>query len=555
MQGDQRTAGERSTTHGVTRRSVLGRSAAGLAAGALGAAAVRRVAAQDATPAASPVAPPAAQSLVTPEMVAAAVAQLDGFIQTVMGKTGIPGMAAAVVYRDAVVHQQSFGVRKVGAPDLIDVDTVFPLASLSKPMASTVVAAIVGTGATTWDTPIVASFPEFAMSAPWITEAVTIRDMFCHRSGLPDHAGDLLEDMGYDRTEVLRRLRFVHPATSFRSTYDYTNFGLTAGAEAAARAAGMTWEDACDHFLYLPLGMTKTTSLNRDFVARDNRTFGHVKTANGWEVGQQRQPDAQSPAGGVNSSISDVTRWMRLQLNGGIFEGQQVVAAAPLAETHRPQIVSNPPADPAVDRAGFYGLGWNVGYDDDARPRWSHSGAFALGAGTTVFLQPADQLGIAVLTNATAIGAAEAIAATFLDIARYGAARHDYLPGYMARLATIYESPYGTEVDYGKPPANAAPPLPLAAYAGAYANDLYGPAAVVAQGDALALQLGPGPMTFPLTHYDRDVFFFQPPGENAFGPSGAIFTLGPNDAASRLTIEWLDVHGQGTFRRAGKSGA
>ncbi|HET7093736.1 MAG TPA: DUF3471 domain-containing protein, partial [Thermomicrobiales bacterium] len=251
----------------------------------------------------------------------------------------------------------------------------------------------------------------------------------------------------------------------------------------------------------------------------------------------------------VYSTIRDMTRWVRLQLNGGAFEGTQIVPAAPLAQTHVPQIVNNPPADPAVDRAGFYGLGLNVSYDDDAHPRWSHSGAFALGAATTVFMAPVDQLGIVVLTNAAAIGAAETIAITFLDTARYGASRQDYLPLFMARFAAMDESPYGGSIDYGTPPANATPPLAPAAYAGAYANDLYGPATVVAEGNDLTLRLGPAPMAFPLTHYDRDVFFFQPPGENAFGPSGAIFDIGPDGAAARLTIEWLNVTEQGTFRR------
>ncbi|HEX5499527.1 MAG TPA: serine hydrolase domain-containing protein, partial [Thermomicrobiales bacterium] len=363
-------------------------------------------------PVASPAAVAPGAGLVTPDLVAAAAAKLDGVIHDVMRRTGIPGIAAAVVYQDAVVYAQGFGLRKAGAPETVDADTMFELASVSKSVASTVVAAIVGAGATTWDAPIVASFPDFALSEPFVTSAVTIRDMFCHRSGLPDHAGDLAEDMGYDRAEVVRRLRFVNPASSFRSAYDYTNFGLTAGAVAAARAAGMTWEDASDHFLYLPLGMTRTTSRNRDFIARDNRAFNHRKTANGWEAGEQRQPDAQSPAGGVYSTIRDMARWLRLQLNGGAFEGTQIVPAAPLAQTHVPQIVNNPPADPAVDRAGFYGLGLNVSYDDDAHPRWSHSGAFSLGAATTFFMKPIDQLGIVVLTNAAPIGAAETIALT-----------------------------------------------------------------------------------------------------------------------------------------------
>ena len=73
------------------------------------------------------------------------------------------------------------------------------------------------------------------MFDPWVTHEVTIRDMYAHRSGLPDHAGDLLEDLGFTRAEILRRLRYQHPDSSFRSHYAYTNFGLTAAAVAVAK--------------------------------------------------------------------------------------------------------------------------------------------------------------------------------------------------------------------------------------------------------------------------------------------------------------------------------
>jgi hypothetical protein len=92
-----------------------------------------------------------------------------------------------------------------------------------------------------WDDLIIRHLPEFAMHDSWVTSQVTVRDMFCHRSGLPDHAGDTLEDIGYDRPEILHRLRYVIPDSSFRSHYAYTNFGFTAAAVAAARAVGESW--------------------------------------------------------------------------------------------------------------------------------------------------------------------------------------------------------------------------------------------------------------------------------------------------------------------------
>ena len=105
---------------------------------------------------------------------------------------------------------------------------------------------------------------------------MTIGDLYSHRSGLPDHAGDELEDLGYDRRQVLERLKYL-PLAPFRITYAYTNFGLTAAAEAVAAAAGKSWEDLSDEVLYRPLGMTSTSSRFADFMARPDHAVGHVK--------------------------------------------------------------------------------------------------------------------------------------------------------------------------------------------------------------------------------------------------------------------------------------
>ena len=122
---------------------------------ALAAAAVATVprsttAAQQATP---PVVDGAA---ISAAQVEAALAKLDGLIEDAMARTGVPGAAVAVVYDDAVVYERAFGVREVGKPDAVTPETVFQLASMSKSISSTLVAAVVGDGATTWDAVAVA---------------------------------------------------------------------------------------------------------------------------------------------------------------------------------------------------------------------------------------------------------------------------------------------------------------------------------------------------------------------------------------------------------------
>jgi CubicO group peptidase (beta-lactamase class C family) len=338
------------------------------------------------------------KSHVTSEQVTHAVQELEKLAQKQIQENVLPGIAITVVFQDKAVYAKGFGVRDVNTRQPIDADTVFQLASVSKSIGSTVVAELVGEGKITWDSKLSALDPAFAMFDPWVTREITIRDMYAHRSGLPEHAGDLLEDPGFTRAEILHRLRYQHADSSFRSHYAYTNFGITEGGVAAAKAYGLDWEKASEEKLYRPSGMASTSSRYADFVARRNKALGHVLVDGKWVQKFKRDPDAQSPAGGVSSSVNDVARWMRLQLANSKFDGKQIVDEKALVETHYPNMLTG--FSPFTGLPGFYGLGWNVSYDEQGRLRLNHSGAFALGAATHVNLVPTEQLGIVVLTNA-----------------------------------------------------------------------------------------------------------------------------------------------------------
>ncbi|MBB2912580.1 CubicO group peptidase (beta-lactamase class C family) [Streptosporangium becharense] len=498
----------------------------------------------------APAPPAQAPPSLTRAAVDNAVARLDGLVRATMARTGIPGMAVAVVHGDRNVYLKGFGVRRVGTPGTVGPDTVFQLASLSKPLASTVVAGVVGgkagRKAVSWDDPVAGHDPGFALKNPWVTRHVTIADLFSHRSGLPDHAGDLLEDLGYGRRYILDHLR-AEPLAPFRAHYAYTNFGFTEAAVAVAKARGTTWAALSSETLYRPLGMTSTSSRFADYAEAAERAFTHVRVGGRWEPRYVRDPQAQSPAGGASSTARDMTRWMRLQMDEGRFGGRQVVDAAALQRTHVPHIVSSPPRAPG-GVPGFYGLGWNVDYDDRGRLRLNHSGAFDLGAATTVTLLPTEDLGVVVLTNAAPVGAAEAVAASFFDVAEHGEVTVDWL-GLFGGIFAEEEKADRSKTDYTRPPADAAPPRSGTAYTGTYANDYYGPLTVDVANGTLVMRLGPRGDRFPLRHYDGDTFGYRTSGENAVGLSGVTFTVGAGGTATRVRLEALDRTGLGVFTR------
>ncbi len=489
-------------------------------------------------PAAQP--PALAPAMPLPDnAVAGAVARLDGIAADLMSSSGIPGLAVAVVHGGKTLYAKGFGVRDTRSDEPVDAGTVFQLASLSKPIAATVVAQQVGAGVITWDTPVVDTLPWFALSDPSVTRMVTVGDFFAHRSGLPDHAGDVLEDLGYDRRAVLERMRLL-PLAPFRTSYAYTNFGVTAAAEAVATAAGRDWADLSEQVLYRPLGMSTASSRFADFQSRPDRAVGHVKVDGAYQPRYTRDPDAQSPAGGVSASVQDMASWLAMVLADGNHNGTAIVDPTALLPALTPQMVSNPPDEPA-ERSGFYGYGFNISTSPAGRVRFSHSGAFELGAATNFVIIPAADVAIVALTNAAPMGVAETLTAEFADLVEFGEVRQDWRSLYRDAFAGL-DKPFG-ELAGKTPPVNPVPSGPPSRYVGSYANDYWGPATVAEKDGALTLSLGPRPETYPLKHWDADTFTMSFVSEN-FPPRGVSQVSFRGD---EMSVEFLDENRMGTF--------
>jgi len=478
------------------------------------------------------------------DAVGKAVARLDGLAGDLMKSSGVPGMAVAVVHGGKTVYAKGFGVKNATQPagpdNAVDPDTVFQVASVSKSLSASVVAQQVGAKTVDWNTPIVSQLPWFALSDPAVTSMVSIGDMMSHRSGLPDHAGDMLEDLGADRRQVLEKLR-EFPLDPFRISYAYTNFGFTTGAEATAAAAHKPWEDLAADVLFRPLGMTTASYRYADFERRPDRAVGHIRVDGTFAPRYVRDADAQAPAGGASASVHDMTRWLTMILGNGSIDGKQIVDPAALLPALTPQSVSDRATEPAA-RSGFYGYGFNVSTTAAARMALTHSGGFELGAGSNILILPSADVAIVALTNATPIGVPETLTAEFADLVQFGEIKQDWKTLYQNAFEKI-DAPVGSLV--GKqPPADPAPAAPLASYVGTYRNDFWGPASVTELDGKLRLRLGQK-LDVELRHWNGNEFTFAFVTENA--PPGTLSKAtfdGP-----RLTLEYYDDEGKGVFTR------
>ncbi len=168
----------------------------------------------------------------------------------------------------------------------------------------------------------------------------------------------------------------------------------------------------------------------------------------------QRNADQQSPAGGVSSNVTDLAEWLKLLLADGRYRGRELISPAALLPALRAQSFSAP-AGAIGMRSGFYGYGFGVSVNANGRPGIGHSGAFVLGAGTTVQILPSADLAIVVLTNGGPVGAAETISSAFMDIAQYGTVTRDWYTLLHPLLMHNYD-PVGDLVGKAAPAAPAA---------------------------------------------------------------------------------------------------
>ena len=486
-----------------------------------------------------PVAP--VPPLLDEAKVQHAVDSLDDIVGHVMDETGVPGIAVAVVYKDEVVFAKGYGVRKVGEPETVDPDTVFQVASVSKPVATTIIAGVVGDEQANWTDPVKTWNPDFKLKDPYVTDNAALQDLLSHRSGLPNGGGDLLEDLGWDREHILGKLDQL-PLHPFRAVYDYSNFGITEAGVAAADAAGVTWEDLADSVLFDRIGMDSSSYRHADYEARDDKALIHVPVgaagSKQWEAKYVRDADAEAPAGGLSTSVNDMAKFMRLELGDGTFDGTEIIDAAALQQTHLPHQELHPlPTDPAV-RTGFYGLGWNITYDSEGRVKLDHSGAFALGAATNVALMPGEDLGIVTLTNGQPHGYPEAINNAFFDVATNGAQTVDWLAFYSNAFMGFYAATAANTQQWGTAPTDPASAAADSAYVGTYQNPYYGPLTVTSNGSSLAMTMGPEDKqtTFALSHFDGNTFTYETIGENSAGPSNAVFDVGSNGVAASVEL-------------------
>src|SRR5580765_4087608 len=254
---------------------------------------------------------------------------LDAWVSRAMQTFEVPGLALAVVKDGRVVVAKGYGVRRLGDPAKVDEKTLFGIASNTKAFTATALGLLVEEGKIEWDAPVVRYLPAFAMWDPFVTHEITVRDLLVHRSGLGLGAGDLLwwPASTYDRKEIARRLRFIKPATSFRSAYAYDNVLYLVAGQLIEAVSGQSWEQFVQQELLAKIGMAHSTVDWRE-DAQAPLAGTHARVDGRITPVAPMTSTNTDPAGGILSCAEDMAKWLCVLLgNGALPDGGRAFSA------------------------------------------------------------------------------------------------------------------------------------------------------------------------------------------------------------------------------------
>ena len=472
------------------------------------------------------------------------VARIDQYLTQVLADWPVPGFAVAIVKDDKVIFSKGYGVRELGGSDPVDENTLFAIASNTKAFTAAALAILVEDGVLNWDDPVRKHLPWFKLYNDYVSEDMKVRDLLCHRSGLGTYSGDLLwYGTGYSTQQVLQRAKHLPQAGSFGRSYGYSNLMFLAAGEVITSVTGVDWHYFVRTRIIDPLEMKRTVTSTNDLKGIDNVATPHKTTIDGNTKLDWYNWDTMAAAGGIISSTSEMTNWIRLQLRNGETEteGQRIFSAASSAEMWKPHTLIN---ISDAYRAKFptthfraYGLGWSM-RDFKGRKIVAHGGGYD-GMYSRVVLVPEENLGVVVLTNA--MTSVQTVACNRILDEFLGGDNPDWSKSLMVEFKKDRAKFKQNIVDSMTPKVTGTKPsLALENYAGTYVDEMYGEATIEFADDKLTLAFSIGPdFVAELTHMHLDTFAVRWKKDLAWFAGGNVQFNFDNQA--RITGMKMDI--------------
>lgn len=474
--------------------------------------------------------------------------EYKNLITAAMQDWHVPGLAIAIINRDKVLYSQGFGWRDREQQLPVTPDTVFWIASCSKAFTAFALGLLIDDGKLDWDTTVRSILPDFAMQDPVATERLTIRDLLCHRSGLPRHDKAWFK-VAASRHELMQRLAHLAPNKDFRAVYQYQNIMYIVAGLVVERVSGLSWEAFVQQRIFEPLGMSRTF-------------FAHIAAAQAGNFAQPYQPvplrrataigeiqrmahyaqenSALGPAGGIQSNINDLSHWLRMNLRLMTDDFQlgqsKINRQSTIVNLFKPQVVVGDETTLIYGYEEFghstYGLGWRL---NTYRGRWlaQHNGAID-GFGSHVSFLPEVGVGVVALANVDASNLPATLAYCAYD-RLLGLPPIDWPGRFKGKIDKWQAEAVALRNKVlAEHKVVAAPPRPLPNYVGQFVNAGYGAIDIRQHNGHLAMRFNG--LDFSVSHWQDDAFEIDT--ETFDDPKLMTFRVSAEGQVTGLAIQW-----------------
>ncbi|HEY7313002.1 MAG TPA: serine hydrolase [Gemmataceae bacterium] len=459
---------------------------------------------------------------------------VDDLIERALEHWHVPGVAVAIVRGEDVIYLKGHGPRSVAAEEEVTPDTLFPIASCTKSFTTAAMALLVDEGKMSWDDRPRKYIPYFRLSDPLADREVTLRDLVTHRIGLRGH--DMLWYRSpWTQEDIIRRVGRLPLDKPFRAAFQYQSTMFTAAGFAVASASGTSWADFVRNRLLEPLDMKSVYFTTKEIAGIADKASPHRLDEKGRPKRIKPYPmDVPEPAGSIQASAAELSKWLRFQLNNKIVHGKPLVSERNLEAMHTPQIVI--PMD-AVDRATFpgthqmsYGMGWVI-QDHFGHRLLQHAGAID-GFRCHFTLVPKERVGIVLLCNLDQTRMNLALSNALLDVLlRLPPRDWNKIVGE-AEHEDQEQAKNKEREDQKRQHVNTHPSRELGAYTGNFEHPAYGTVRITLEEGALVWHWNR--FTAPLTHFHYDTFTLP---ILKMGEPHVVFTLDERGTVARMKVK------------------
>lgn len=323
---------------------------------------------------------------------------LDTFALRLLKEWDAPGVSIAVVEKNKVIYAGGFGFRDYEKKLPVTENTLFAIGSCTKAFTASILGMLEKEGKLSLDKPVRDYLPELKFQNDYTNKHITLRDMMCHRSGLPRHDYSWYGSTA-TRAELLERIQYQEPSAELRQTYQYNNFMFLAQGMVIEKLTGKSWEQNMKERFFDPLGMKNTITSVTDMEKSADRSLAYSSENKTIKAIPYRNIDAIGPAGSVNSSAKDMANWLITWINDGKFNEKEIIPPGYRSQAMTAQIATGGlpgKENPDLHMSG-YGLAWGMS-SYRGHYRVEHGGGIDGFISSTCFF-PSDSIGIFVVSN------------------------------------------------------------------------------------------------------------------------------------------------------------